>query len=75
MNFGETNSAGTVEKINANSIEVATGDGNLLITKIEFEENKIPVSKLIDLGLKVGSQFRSLWFIFASLFHPEWYRM
>lgn len=71
----ESNNVGSVEKISEKSIEVTTGNGNLLISKIEFEDNKISVSKLVDLGLKVGSWFRSLWFIFVSLCHPEWYRI
>lgn len=69
--FAERSGIGNIEKIDARGIEVTTGSGNLLITKIEFEDNLIPLTELRNFGLKVGSSFQIFWFILASFLQRE----
>jgi methionyl-tRNA formyltransferase len=49
---------GTIEKLESEGIEVATGLGRLRLTRIELEGQVIAVSKLTELGLKVGDKFQ-----------------
>jgi methionyl-tRNA formyltransferase len=58
-NFSRPAIAGRIEKIDGDGVEVATGNGNLLITEIVFEESAIPGTKLFEFGLKAGSRFQS----------------
>lgn len=58
-NISKLETVGIVEKIDSDGVEIITGNGNLLVTDIEFEGNAMPYKKLKDLGLKVGSIFQN----------------
>jgi methionyl-tRNA formyltransferase len=55
----QTETFGTVEKIDSRGIEITTGGGNLLVTEIEIEDKKLSDAKLADLGLKIGNTFQN----------------
>lgn len=57
--IGSAGAAGTVEKIDDDGVEIATGAGNLLVTEIEIEGLPAPISKLSELGCTVGTQLRN----------------
>ena len=53
-----TTKPGTIEKLDSEGIEVATGAGLLRLTSIECEGKGIAVSRLDEMDLKVGDKFQ-----------------
>ena len=47
---------GTVERIDPDGIEIATGDGGLFVTQIGIEGQVMANAKLADIGLKAGDK-------------------
>ena len=58
-NTGQREEFGVIKKIDADGVQVTTGNGSLLVTGIEFEEKTIPPAKLNDFGFEVGKQFQN----------------
>lgn len=48
---------GTISDISSKGIEIVTGKGNLLISKIEIDQKETTIEQLIELGLSSGSKF------------------
>lgn len=58
-NSGSSAPGGIIEKIDFNGVEITTGNGNLLITEFDIENNILPDAKLSDFGLEVGNKFQN----------------
>jgi methionyl-tRNA formyltransferase len=58
-NLNQSAAAGVIEKIDSNGVEITTGNGNLLVTRIEIDGKTISTAKLSDFGLRGGSQFEN----------------
>jgi methionyl-tRNA formyltransferase len=52
------NSPGTVLKTDENGVEIATGNGNLLVTAIEIDDELLTPEKLKEIGLEPGNRFQ-----------------
>ncbi|HEY8559962.1 MAG TPA: methionyl-tRNA formyltransferase [Pyrinomonadaceae bacterium] len=54
-----SNDFGKVAKIDSESLEITTGDGNLRLSNIEIEGVAVTIEELSELGLKIGDRFQN----------------
>ena len=58
-NTGQSEDFGIIKKIDDGGVEITTGNGDLLITEIEFVGKTIPLAELDDFSFEVGKQFQN----------------